>query len=111
MRALRSRALGLVMLSCAWASSAHAQQSSTLTVTYTSLRAAPIAADFTQEFVVIGRFDLSVSSCSRANCFVSMYATSQPAQLRVKLGGAAPTSMSQCVTVSSNSAANSFRRA
>jgi len=73
-------------------------QNSNLSVTYTSLKATPTADDFAQGFVVIGRFDVTITACRLSNCYVRTAATSQPTtDLRVQMS-AAPTSQAQCVT-------------
>lgn len=83
---------------------------SCLTVSYTPVRPTPNPADFGAGFGVPGSVTVTVIKCGRPPCEVTAGAVNQPPSgLRLKIGGAAPSSLAECSTditgVNSSSAA------
>lgn len=103
--------LHVALLLAALAAPAHraaAQNTSTMTVTYTSLLAAsPGAADFTAGRVVAGYADVAISWCGRSRCQLRMAATTPGqagvASVRYVVAASTP-SLASCSTLLSTSA-------
>lgn len=70
---------------------------SCLNVSFTPGTTTPGAEDFANGVAVLGRFSVSVLKCGRTPCRVTIGAQGQPpGGLRVRVGGTAPASMSDC---------------
>ena len=70
---------------------------SCLAVTYSPVSAIPSASDFANGVAVLGSFTISVLKCGRTPCRVTLGAQGQPpGGLRLRIGGAAPTSIADC---------------
>ena len=72
---------------------------SVLTAVYTPIKSTPTGDDFAQNFVVIGKFSVTINSCNKSSCSVRLSADNQPSNLlKVRIGATAPAVAADCNT-------------